>query len=111
VLTKWQLYWKENLSLWYGNRLHEGMLLDPEMRDIEQFFQSSQQKVTGTVNIQLMPYHLRITGIQSAHDLMNSDFGTYGEDNKAFTANDIIGFTKVSGLQSKIWYTINNENY
>ena len=24
TLTKWQLYWKDQLSTWYGNWLHEG---------------------------------------------------------------------------------------
>jgi argininosuccinate synthase len=42
---------------------------------------------------------------------MTSKFGVYGEDNKAFTADDIAGFTKVAGVQSKIWYAVNNEKY
>jgi argininosuccinate synthase len=28
TLTKWQMYWKDQLSTWYGNSLHEGMMLD-----------------------------------------------------------------------------------
>ena len=35
VLTKWQLNWKDQLALFYGNWLHEGQILDPVMRDIE----------------------------------------------------------------------------
>src|SRR5690606_28018876 len=35
VLTKWQLSWKDQLALFYGNWLHEGQILDPVMRDIE----------------------------------------------------------------------------
>src|SRR5258708_17831539 len=37
VLTKWQLYWKDLLSTWYGNWLHEGQMVDPTMRNIEEF--------------------------------------------------------------------------
>ena len=29
VLTKWQLNWKDQLALFYGNWLHEGQILDP----------------------------------------------------------------------------------
>src|SRR6185312_7375960 len=47
VLTKWQLTLKSQLADFYGNWLHEGQLLDPVMRDIEAFFISSQQNVTG----------------------------------------------------------------
>ena len=28
VLTKWQLYWKDQLANWYGMMLHEGQFLD-----------------------------------------------------------------------------------
>ena len=55
VLTKWQLYWKDQLALWYGNWLHEGQYLDPAMRDMEAFFENTQQNVTGEVFITLMP--------------------------------------------------------
>ncbi|MEL6824587.1 MAG: argininosuccinate synthase domain-containing protein, partial [Calditrichota bacterium] len=51
VLTKWQIYWKDQLANWYGNLLHEGQYLDPAMRDMEQFFQSTQENVTGEVKI------------------------------------------------------------
>src|SRR6188508_1083391 len=49
VLTKWQLNWKDQLALFYGNWLHEGQILDPVMRDIEAMFESTQQNVTGKV--------------------------------------------------------------
>src|SRR5690606_32656004 len=42
VLTKWQLFWKDQLAAWYGNWLHEGQYFDPVMRDIEAFFDSTQ---------------------------------------------------------------------
>ena len=37
TLTKWQIYWKEQISLWYGMHLHDGHYLDPVMRDMEKF--------------------------------------------------------------------------
>ena len=52
VLTKWQLSWKDNIANFYGNWLHEGQILDPVMRDIEAFLQSSQQNVSGDVFVQ-----------------------------------------------------------
>jgi argininosuccinate synthase len=77
VLTKWQLQWKDQLALFYGNWLHEGQILDPVMRDIEAFLANSQANVTGDVFIQLMPYRFQVTGISSPFDLMNSKFGKY----------------------------------
>lgn len=43
VLTKWQLTWKDQLSQFYGNWLHEGQVMDPIMRDIEAFLQNSPE--------------------------------------------------------------------
>ncbi|MGZ3932953.1 MAG: argininosuccinate synthase, partial [Bacteroidia bacterium] len=107
VLTKWQLYWKDQLAAWYGNWLHEGQYLDPVMRDLEAFFASTQQNVSGEVFVNLMPQRFVINGISSPHDLMNDAFGSYGEMNRAFTGEDVKGFTKLFGNQTAIYYKVN----
>ena len=108
VLTKWQLNIKNQLSEFYGNWLHEGQVLDPVMRDIEAFFQSSQQHVTGDVFLQLMPYRFQVTGIESPYDLMNSTFGKYGEMNTGWSGNDVRGFSKIFGNQTAIYHAVKN---
>lgn len=108
VLTKWQLNWKDQLALFYGNWLHEGQIMDPVMRDIEAFFTSSQQTVTGTVFVQLQPYHFQIIGIESAFDLMSAKFGKYGEMNTGYTGDDVRGFSKIFGNQVSIYHKVNN---
>jgi argininosuccinate synthase len=108
VLTKWQLNIKNQLSEFYGNWLHEGQVLDPVMRDIEAFFQSSQQHVTGDVFVQLIPYRFQVTGIQSPFDLMSSKFGKYGEMNTGWSGNDVRGFSKIFGNQAAIYHAVKN---
>ena len=107
VLTKWQLSWKDTIANFYGNWLHEGQILDPVMRDIEAFLQSSQQHVSGNVFVQLMPYRFQITGIESRHDLMNSKWGKYGEMNSGWTGEDVRGFSKIFGNQTAMWHQMN----
>ena len=106
VLTKWQLNWKDQLSQFYGNWLHEGQILDPVMRDIEVFLQHSQNHVTGDVFVELMPYRFQVTGIESKFDLMNNKFGKYGEMNNGWTGEDVRGFSKIFGNQTMIWRQI-----
>jgi argininosuccinate synthase len=106
VLTKWQLNWKDQLALFYGNWLHEGQILDPVMRDMEAFFESTQQHVTGEVYITVMPYRFQVTGIESKFDLMSSRFGKYGEMNTGFTGEDVRGFSKIFGNQTAIWNAV-----
>lgn len=108
VLTKWQQYWKEQLANWYGMLLHEGQYLDPVMRNIENFLEDTQENVAGSVFVQLLPYRFELEGIESKYDLMNSDFGNYGEMNKGWTGTDVRGFTKILGNQAKIHRLVNN---
>ncbi|MCC8155111.1 MAG: argininosuccinate synthase [Tannerellaceae bacterium] len=110
TLTKWQQYWKEQLSTWYGMFLHEAQYLEPVMRDMEAFLESSQQNVTGRVIITLRPYTYTLVGVESEFDLMKSDFGVYGEEQKAWTADDVKGFTKILGNQMKIFYSVQKKN-
>lgn len=109
VLTKWQLNWKDQLALFYGNWLHEGQILDPVMRDMEAYFTNSQQNVTGDVFVELMPYRFQVIGIESNYDLMSAKFGKYGEMNTGFTGEDVRGFSKIFGNQTSIWNAVNAE--
>lgn len=109
TLTKWQLQHKDYLSNFYGMHLHEGQYLDPVMRDMEAFLNSSQQHVSGSVEVVLKPYHFSINGIQSKHDLMNAKFGSYGELNNGWTAEEAKGFIKINGNQNKIHQQVNSE--
>lgn len=110
TLTKWQLYWKDQVATWYGMFLHEAQYLEPVMRDIECFLDNSQQNVTGTVELILRPYCYTLVGVDSTFDLMKTDFGEYGEVNKAWTADDVKGFTKILGNQMKIYYNVQKRN-
>ncbi|MEP6712477.1 MAG: argininosuccinate synthase, partial [Ferruginibacter sp.] len=109
VLTKWQLNLKDQLAQFYGNWLHEGQVMDPVMRDIEAFFESTQQHVTGAVFVELLPYRFVVTGIESAYDLMSNRFGTYGEMNSGWTGEDVRGFSKIFGNQTGIYHSIKKE--
>jgi argininosuccinate synthase len=108
VLTKWQQYWKEQLAGWYGMLLHEAQYLEPVMRDIEKFLESTQQNVSGSVEVKLQPYHFSVVGCKSSHDLMSNKFGEYGEINKAFAGDDVKGFTSILSMQMKIHEGVNS---
>ncbi|MDX1754314.1 MAG: argininosuccinate synthase, partial [Salinimicrobium sediminis] len=109
TLSKWQLQHKDYIANWYGMHLHEGLYLDPVMRDFEAFLQSSQEQVSGTVFLTLHPYRFVLDGIESKFDLMNSGFGKYGEENNAWTANDAKGFIKILSNSGKIYQHVKQE--
>ncbi len=110
TLTKWQQYWKDQIGTWYGMFLHESQYLDPVMRDMEAFLESTQANVTGTVEVILRPLSYTLVGVDTPFDLMKTDFGEYGEVNKAWTADDVKGFTKILGNQMKIYHNVQKSN-
>lgn len=107
TLTKWQLFWKDQISAFYGNHLHEGQYYDPVMRDMEAMLDKSQRNVSGDVFVELHPYRFVIVGIESEHDLMSSKFGAYGETMSDWTSEDVKGFGKIFGNQTSIYRKIN----
>ena len=110
TLTKWQMYWKDQVGTWYGMFLHEAQYLDPVMRDIEAMLLHSQENVTGVVEITLRPLSYTLVGVESSFDLMKTDFGEYGEVNKAWSADDVKGFTKIMANPLKIYYNKQKAN-
>jgi argininosuccinate synthase len=108
--SKWQQFQKEQLANFYGMLLHEGNYLDEVMRNIEAFLTDSQKKVSGDVFITLHPYRFTLNGISSSHDLMNASFGTYGEVNKGWTADDARGFIKILSNPGKIAHYVNEKH-
>ena len=110
TLTKWQQYWKDQIGNWYGMFLHESQYLEPVMRDMEVFLENSQSNVSGTVEVTLRQLGYTLVGVDSPFDLMKTDFGEYGEVNKAWSADDVKGFTKILGNQMKIYHNVQSRN-
>ena len=108
-LSKWQLFQKEQLGQFYGMQLHEGHYLDPVMRDIEAYLLSSQKTVSGEVRIKLHPYRFDLLGVTSENDLMQAQFGSYGEMNKVWTADEAKGFIKVLATATKIHHAVTKD--
>lgn len=107
--SKWQQFQKEQMANFYGMQLHEGNYLDAVMRDIEAFLESSQKTVNGDVFVTLHPHRFELEGVDSPNDLMNASFGSYGEMNKGWTADDAKGFIKITANAHKIYGSVNNE--
>jgi argininosuccinate synthase len=98
VLTKWQSFWKDQLSRFYGDRLHEGHYFDPALRDIEALITSSQQRVTGETRIRLMPGRFLVVAARSPNSMMDPSVATYGEENRLWSGDEARAFARVSAI-------------
>ncbi|MBR1465970.1 MAG: argininosuccinate synthase [Bacteroidaceae bacterium] len=104
TLSKWQQYWKDQVSNWYGMFLHESQYLEPVMPDIEAMLTSSQRNVTGEVTLELRPLMFQTVGVDSPNDLVKNKLGEYGETAKAWSSDDAKGFIKVSATALRAYY-------
>jgi len=93
-----QLRVKDTLAAVYGDLVHEGKQLDPVCRNIEAFFDSSQQFVSGRVHLTLRPGSVWIKGVESDHSLLAATRGVYGESAGEWTARDALGAARVLSL-------------
>lgn len=109
TLSKWQQYQKEQLGSFYGMLLHEGQFLDEVMRNVERFLEDTQRYVSGKVFARLHPYRFELEGVESGFDLMNATFGSYGEMNRGWTAEDARGFIKILSNSGRIAHQIHQQ--
>ena len=100
VLTKWQVFWKDQLGRFYGDRLHEGQYFDPALRDVEALITSSQARVTGDTRVRLAPGRFQVVGTRSPHSMMDTSVATYGEENRLWTGDEARAFARVSAVPS-----------
>lgn len=100
VLTRWQTHWSTQLASFYGMLLHEAQYLDPVMRDMEAFMDSSQRRVCGDVRVFLRQGSVDVCGVRSEYSMMSAGAGTYGERNTLWSAEDARGFCTIFGTQS-----------
>jgi argininosuccinate synthase len=102
TLTGKQLFWKDTLGNLYGQLLHEGHFFDPLARDLEAFLTSSQERVSGEVQLTLYPRSFAVDGVRSPHSLMDSKVASYGETNRLWSGAEAAGFAKLYGVQQII---------
>jgi argininosuccinate synthase len=98
VLTKWQAFWKDQVSTFYGDRLHEGQYFDPALRDIEALVAHSQQRVTGDTRVRVAPGRFQVVGARSPHSMMDARVATYGEENRLWTGDEARAFARVAAI-------------
>ena len=98
VLSAQQSRIKDSVASIYGDLVHEGKQLDLVCADVEALLESSQRRVSGTVNFTLRPGSLFIDGVDSPHSLLAATKGVYGEAAGEWTPADAVGYARVLSL-------------
>ena len=102
VLSALQARIKDSVAATYGDLVHEGKQLDLACADVEALLESSQRRVTGTVNFTLRPGQLFIDGVTSKHSLLAATRGVYGESAGEWTPADAVGYARILSLPGSL---------
>ena len=102
VLSAQQARLKDSVTAVYGDLIHEGKQLDRVCADIEALLRSSQERVTGTVTIELRPGSVFVQGVDSPYSLLAATKGVYGEAAGEWTASDALGYSRILSLTGSL---------
>ena len=104
VLTKEQYDFKEIAGQKWSNLVYSGKYHDPLVTDLNDFLDSTQKNVTGSVKMKVYEGDCLAVELSSDYILDAKEIATYAQ-NASWSKEDAEGFVKLWSLQQKI-YTI-----
>ena len=108
TLTSKQLDVKDYIDHLWTRIIYDGLWFTRIREDLEQFIDSTQKSVGGSVEIELFKGNASIVGRKSRHALYDSYLGR--RDSKgAWDQKDARAFAKLYGLQESIAFVIGRD--
>ena len=107
VLTRDEIRFKKVVDLEWSKLAYEGLWFDPLKTDLESFIGATQTRVTGEVVLSLYKGNTTIVGRKSPWALYSEDLASF--DSKTFDQSESTGAVKNFGLQSRMFYSLNQK--
>lgn len=101
VLDRRTIAAKDLLAPRYAELVYDGRWWTTERRAHDAFINVVQERVTGTVTLQLLRGNVTIQGRHSDHALYDERFVTFGEDD-VYEQSDAAGFIRLFGLANRV---------
>ncbi|NEQ95850.1 MAG: argininosuccinate synthase [Cyanothece sp. SIO2G6] len=102
TLTADVTHYKRGIEETYSQMIYNGLWYSPLKAALDSFIQTTQERVTGTVRVQLFKGNATIVGRQSDYSLYTPDLATYGAEDQ-FDHKAAEGFIYVWGLPTRVW--------
>ncbi|MEW6008130.1 MAG: argininosuccinate synthase [Candidatus Omnitrophota bacterium] len=100
VLDRELAHFKELISLKYSELVYYGLWFTPLKQALDNFIQSSQKHVSGSIKLKLFKGNCVAVARKSKHSLYKKELSTYGKEDK-FDQKLAEGFIKIWGLPYK----------
>jgi len=104
VCTREETKFKSIVDREWGELAYRGLWFDPLKEDLEAFINKIQERVTGTVKMQLFKGSAKVVGRSSPYALYSEELASF--DSKAFDQSEMAGAVKVHGLQSRMYWLL-----
>lgn len=100
-LDKDTQHYKMNLSNAFADLVYDGKWFTPLREAMSAFVDSTQEYVTGDVNLKLYKGNIIDAGVTSPYSLYDEEIATFDEDD-VYDQNDSAGFINLFGLPIKV---------
>ena len=100
-LDRATFHYKEGLAIRYGELVYDGMWFSQLREALAAFVDSTQQTVTGTVQLKLYKGNIMSAGAKSPYSLYSQEFVTFERD-EVYNQADATGFINLFGLPLKV---------
>ncbi|MFB6242012.1 MAG: argininosuccinate synthase [Candidatus Nanosalina sp.] len=104
--TKHENQFKQQVDQKWAEYAYNGLWFDPVMDHLEEFIDSMNGNVTGTVELKLYKGIVQVTGRESDSALYDHDLARY-EEGETFNQEASPGFIQLHSLQTKLSNEIN----
>jgi argininosuccinate synthase (EC 6.3.4.5) len=101
VSSKHENQFKEKVDQEWAEYAYNGLWFDPVMDHLEEFIDSMNQNVTGTVELKLYKGSVQVIGRESEKALYDHDLASY-EKGETFNQEASPGFIQLHSLQTKL---------
>jgi len=100
-LDRQTLHYKEGIAIRYGELVYDGMWFSQLREALAAFVDSTQESVTGTVQLKLYKGNIISAGAKSPYSLYSKEFVTFERD-EVYNQADATGFINLFGLPLKV---------
>ena len=101
TLDREVMHLRDGLIPKYAELIYNGFWFSPEMRMLQSTIDHTQQRVSGTVRLELYKGNFRVLGRKSDFSLYSEDFATF-EDDDVYSQKDAEGFIRLNALRLRI---------
>ena len=101
VLTKKQIVFSRGAGAQWADLVYSGLYYEPLVKDLENFADSVQKRVTGTVTIKAEANRITVVELASPYSLVRKDIAMYAQK-AGWSAEEANGFIKLHTMQQQL---------